>query len=73
MPDLTDIIASEAELPLISESDGQSAQGQPLPDLIAVDKHLAAKTALAGDNGKGGSRSGWRGLRPGRVVPPGGV
>jgi hypothetical protein len=73
VPDLTDTIASEAQLPAKSASDGQEAEGQPLPDLVAADKHLKTSAALSGDNGAGGPKSGWRGLRPGRVVPPGGV
>jgi len=73
VPDLSEIIESEAALPASSSSDGQSAEGQPLPHLVAADKHLNTKTALAGDNGNGGSRSGWRGLRPARVIPPGGA
>lgn len=73
MPDLTDTIAAEAELPLKSESDGQSAEGQPLDKLVAADKHLAAKAALSGTNANGGPRSGWGGLRPARVIPPGGA
>lgn len=73
MATLGEIIASESALPLKSGGDGQSAEGQPLPDLIAADKHLAAKTTLAVTNANGGSRSGWAGLRPARVIPPGGA
>jgi hypothetical protein len=70
--DLTETIAAEAQLPAASAVDGQSADGQPLPDLIAADKHLTTKTALTGTNPSGGPKSGWRGLRPARAVPPGG-
>ncbi len=70
--DLTDTIASEAQLPASSTSDGQSATGQPLDKLVAADKHLATKAALSGTNAKGGPRSGWRGLRAARPELPGG-
>lgn len=71
MPDLTDTIATEATLPASSSSDGQSADGQPLPDIIAADKYLKGKEALAGTNSKGGPKSAWRGVRMARAVPPG--
>lgn len=71
MPDLTDTIASEAELPLKSESDGQSAEGQPLPDLIKADKYLKGADAVTGTNANGGPKSAWRGVRMARAVPPG--
>lgn len=73
MPDLTDTIASEAQLPASSSSDGQAAEGRPLTELVAADKHLATKGVLAGTNAAGGPKSGWRGLRAARVVPPGGA
>jgi hypothetical protein len=71
--DLTQVIADEAQLPKASAKDGQSAEGQPLPDLIAADKHVKTQGALGGTNAKGGPKSGWRGLRSGRVIPPGAV
>lgn len=39
---LTDTLVSEAALPLKSESDGQSAEGHRLPDLIAAAKFAGA-------------------------------
>lgn len=66
--DLTQTILTEAALPRTSTSDGQSAEGQPIPDIIAADKHVATKTALAARKGNG-----WNGIGRARVVPPGGV
>jgi hypothetical protein len=62
--DLAETIASEAALPLKSESDGQSAEGHRLTDLIAADKHLAAKKATG---------SAWGRVKMARAVPPGTV
>lgn len=45
MADLSDTIAAQAALPITSSDDGQSATGQPLPNLIEADKYLAAKRA----------------------------
>lgn len=59
--DLTDVIASEAALPLKSESDGQSAEGHTLKDLIEADRYLAAKAA---------AKTGWGKVKMARAVPP---
>jgi len=71
--DLSDTIEQVAGEPAKAQGGAGSAESHPLPDLIAADKHLAAKAATAGTNSAGGPRSGWRGLRPGRVIPPGAV
>ena len=50
--------------------DGNSATGiDPLKQIQVADK-IAARGAIAGTNANGGARSGWNGLRPGRMVPP---
>jgi hypothetical protein len=52
-------------------ADGQSATAiDPLKQLDVADR-IAARESLAGANPQGGSRSGWRTLRPAQVVPPG--
>jgi len=66
--DLTDIILAQAALPIRSESDAQSAEGQPLPDLLATQKHFETKAALAVHKGNG-----WGSIGRARVIPPGGV
>ena len=71
MPDLSETIAQVAAEPKQAEADGQSAENQPLPDLIEADKYLAGKAAVGGLNSAGGPRSAWRGLRAARGVPPG--
>jgi hypothetical protein len=73
VPDLADTIESEAQLPKSTESDGQKAEGQPLPDLIEADKYLKASQAASGSNDAGGPKSAWRGVRMGRGIPPGSV
>lgn len=69
MPDLD--IETAAANPLKASGDVGSAEAHKLPDLIAAEKHLAAKESLAGSNENGGPVSGWNRLRKGRVVPPG--
>lgn len=72
--DIADTIAQTAADGVQAATvDGNSATATPIADLIAAEKHVAAKTALAGSNACGGPRSGWRLLRPARAVPPGGV
>lgn len=66
-----DAIAANANSPASAAADGVSAEQVPIPDQIAAAKYKAASDALAGGNAGGGSRSGWRGLRAGRAVPPG--
>jgi hypothetical protein len=60
--DLTDVIAEEAASPSSSASDGQSATGRPLADLIAADRYLAAKAA---------AQSRRKGLTFSKLIPPG--
>lgn len=58
--------------PTSASVDGQSVTSRPIQDLIAGEDKLAAKTIAAGVNANGGPRSGWNGLRPARIIPPGG-
>ena len=73
MPDLTSEIEAQAALPLKSATDGQSAEGHTLQDLIAADKYLKGLEQTEGTNPTGGPKSPWRGLRMARAIPPGSV
>jgi hypothetical protein len=73
VPDLSETIDQVANEPAAATVDGQSVENQPIPDLIQLERHKAAKAAVAGTNARGGPVSGWRGLRPARAIPPGGV
>lgn len=75
MPDAVDAdtIAANANAPQSASVDGLAAAQVPIPDQIEAAKFQAAAAATAGTNSGGGLKSGWRGLRPGRAVPPGGV
>lgn len=74
MPDISDTIEQTAIDGVQSATaDGQTVVAVPLPDQIAADKYLKAKTAVTGTNPSGGPVSGWNTLRPARYVPPGGV
>ena len=54
-------------------TDGNSATAMdPLKQLEVADK-LAARALGESANPNGGKRSGWAGLRPARVTPPGAV
>lgn len=64
MADLSERIESVAGSPAAASGDMGSASSHSLPDLIAADKHLAAKEALEGTNEQGGSASLWSKLRP---------
>lgn len=56
-----------------AQADGQSATAMdPLKQIEAADK-IAARALLAGTGTNGGAKSGWRGLRAARAVPPGAV
>lgn len=57
--------------PAAFSSDGQSANNQPIPDMIELHQHAAAIGALAGTNQNGGPLSGWGCLRIARVKPGG--
>ncbi len=71
MPDLTEILGEAAEDPASFTSDGQTAVSRPLPDLIELDRHQAAKDALAGPNPNGGSKSLWGKTRMARGITKG--
>lgn len=59
--DLAETIAAEAALPLKSETDGQSAEGRPLTDLIKADQYLGAKKS---------KKTAWGRVKMARAVPP---
>lgn len=61
-PDLSGTIQSGAANPVQAAQDGLSAQQQPLPDVIAADKYLAAKQA---------NQVAPFGIRIGAIVSPG--
>jgi hypothetical protein len=56
-------IADAAVAPASATIDGQTFNAHRLPDLIEVDKHLAAKRAMADPS---------RAIRRVRYIPPGG-
>ena len=63
---LTDRIAQAAADPAMFQGDEGTVREHSLHDLIAADKHLAAKAAL----GKGTANPG---IRLARITPPGAV
>lgn len=65
--DLAPAIAEAAAGPSKVISDGQEYDAQALADLMAADRYLAEKAALAG------GRSAWGCLRPARAVLPSAV
>jgi hypothetical protein len=77
MPMATEITAEEliaiANSPGSTTTDGVTVTERPIDDVIKADQYAGAKRALTGTNANGGGRSGWKTLRTGRVVPPGGV
>lgn len=74
MPDITETIGQIASGGVQTHTgDGQTTIAIPIPDLIAAEKHLAAKAAQAETNAAGGPRSGWAGLRAARPILPGGA
>lgn len=68
-----DAIAENANSPASATVDGQSASQHPLPDQIQAREYAKQEEAAAGTNTNGGPRSGWRGVRMGRAIPPGSV
>lgn len=62
MPDLTDDILAQAVEPVASASDGQSATGRPIGDMIQADQYAATKAA---------ARKRRRGLRFSKLLNPG--
>ena len=69
--DINDRLAEMADEPSAFSSDGQSANNQPIPDVIQLHQHAAAQDALGGTNQNGGPVSGWGGLRIARAKPGG--
>lgn len=63
-PDLAETIAEQAAEPVSSSTDGQSATGRPIADLIAADQHLAAKRVAA-------ARRPLRGVAITQLITPG--
>lgn len=64
--DLTDTIAQAAADPAEAQGDEGRVRAHSLRDLIAADRHLAAKAALAGGTANPG-------IRIGRITPPGAI
>jgi hypothetical protein len=64
-------IETAATSPAAASGDAGSVTAVSLPDLIAADKHLAAKAALEGTNDNGGPRSAWHCVRMAKVKMPG--
>lgn len=60
--DLSTTIATEAALPASSTSDGQSASGRPIGDLIQADQYLGNRKAITNRR---------RGMYLSRLIPPG--
>ncbi len=56
-----------------AQADGQSATAMDPTEQIKAADMSAARAAVAGVNPQGGAKSGWRGLRAARAVPPGAV
>jgi hypothetical protein len=74
VPDLdADTIAAAAMKPASASQDGRAATAVSIPDQIKALEKLEAQASVSGTNQNGGHRSGWAGLRPARVVPPGAV
>jgi hypothetical protein len=61
--DLTSTIANAAAKPSSGTVDGVTVTQRPLSELIAADKYMAAKNAT--------KNKAHRGLRFGKIVPPG--
>ncbi len=73
MKNITGRIECEAQLPLVSEGDGNKAEGRSLTELIKADQYIRSLSALRGTNCNGGPRSAWGGVRMAVAVPPGSV
>ena len=72
-PSLVSQIARSVIEPKSSASDGNSAESQPIPDMIAADKYIRALAAASGTNPNGGRKSAWGGVRMARAIPPSSV
>lgn len=72
MADFTEQIEDAANNPQATSGDSGSVTERSIPDLIAADKYLAEKAALAGTNARGGKKSGFRTLGFARARMPGG-
>lgn len=68
-----DVIANSATAPQSATVDGTTVAAHSIPDQIVADQYAKATAAVSGTNDGGGSKSGWRATRPGKVVPPGAV
>lgn len=72
MPDVSDTISTTALDGVQRASvDGRSVDSVPLPDLIEADKYLKGLAAVTDPSTNGGPKTGWRGVRMGRAIPPG--
>lgn len=66
-------IAANAAQPQSATVDGRTAEQVPIPDQIAAAEYAKQAAAGSGTNAAGGPKSGWRGVRMGRAIPPGSV
>ena len=67
MTDLGSTISSNAQGPREARGDGITVSQHPLRDLVAADRYLAGKTALADRTRRS------FGVRFGRLIPPGAI
>jgi len=63
-------IAIAATEPSSASVDGQSASAVSIADQLAALNAKKAAAAIAGANSNGGRKTGWRGLRIAKAVPP---
>ena len=73
MPDpvTPESIAEAANSPQSASVDGRSATAVSISEQIKAAEYLKSAEAAEETNTSGGPRSGWRGVRMGRAVPPG--
>lgn len=72
MADFSEQIEEAVNNPQATSGDGGSVTERSISDLIAAEKHLSEKEALAGTNARGGKKSGFRTLGFARARMPGG-
>jgi hypothetical protein len=67
--DIDQALSDAATAPKRASSGDRSAEGQPIPDLIALDKYVTGKAAVARAGGAWGLVGGARVVPPGTVGP----
>lgn len=73
LPDYTEQIDQAISDPSSVTVDGTSVSARPIPELIEAAKFADEQALAQQTNRRGGRRSGWAGLAPAQVIPPGGV